>query len=149
MPSSVAPDTSAKRLLLPLAIVLALASLELGCGGNVVIDHGGNGQGGSGGGSSGASMLGTPETACILNESGLKLCEQIFNAPANEVESIKQGCASSNGKLVAACSADGVVGCCVIEVGVAKVEECFYSGLSLMDAQTACQGQNGTFSTSP
>jgi hypothetical protein len=135
---------------LRVVLFLLFAALPLvACGGNVVVDHGGDtsGSGGAGGSSSSPSMYGTPTAACDINMGGLHVCEQAFDTKGGAA--VSQACPGT-GHSIPACPAAGLSGCCLLQSpGIGEVEECLYGGLPTSEFQKACQQQHGKFSTSP
>jgi hypothetical protein len=155
---------------LSLLLAVLVASAILGCGGGVVVDHGGresNGNSGAGGagtittstgteanttGSSNSapSRYGTPDVACIgMKYGNTNLCVQVFKG--GELDHVlKKQCIAEGSSLVTACPAAGVSGCCgTPEKGGAIAEECRYGVEPVNVFMKECKASHGTFSTSP
>jgi hypothetical protein len=138
------------KLSFALALSLPIAALGVGCGGNVVVDHGGDGDGDTGGSSSHPpSQFGTPDGACIVKTAGIEICEQIFDAGPVVAAELKKSCSASHGETVTACSTSGLIGCCLLHESALKLEECFYGGMSATQVKQSCSEQNGKFTSSP
>jgi hypothetical protein len=144
------PSRPARRLL---TLLLLSAIPFIGCGGNVIVDHGGDTSGSGDGGSSGSvgsgppSMNGTPTVACKVTTSGLTECIQVFDTAA--ASTIRQGCSEMQGNLISACPAQGALGCCTISESSVVFEQCIYSEVTAPEFEKACHAERGTFSASP
>jgi hypothetical protein len=148
-------------------LVSSLSALvaTVGCGGNVVVDRGGepSGAGGAGGGTgegSGASQsngsssqppsqYGTPTVACTVKTGKFFVCAQDFGGAT--ADKLLASCHAEKGQVVDHCPAAGTIGCCAVhEPQFGLVEECAYgSGITSKQFEQACSSAKGTFTITP
>lgn len=147
-----------------LSVLVATA----GCGGNVVVDHGGDSSGPGGAGGSGGttgpgaggsqstssssqppSQYGTPTVACVEKAGKLIICAQGFGD--DPTQKLEKSCHESKSQIVDHCSAEGTLGCCGLTVPkFGFVEECVYGdGITAKQFEQTCVAQKGKFTTSP
>ena len=102
----------------------------------------------SAGGSSGTSSGGSGFT-CDIKSAAFEYCEEYDNLPSADESAVKQSCTGSMGTAGTSCPSANQLGSCAVTSGGLTFKEFYYStnGFTAMEAQTACTGSGGKWTS--